>query len=490
MESPIPSAPLSQNSDSQQQESNTADLRSSESFWSQPCGIRDVLSVGIPMVVSTLSYSIMQFCDRLFLAWHSELEMAAIMPAVILTWTASALPMGISSYANTFVAQYCGSGQQRMVGAIIWNACCFGILFLPVFLLLAFFAGSLFSAFGHSPALVPLETSYFQIACLGSPAVVIEAAIAAFFIGRGKTMIVMYVSLGATAINLLLDWWLIFGIGSIPEMGIQGAAWATTVSVWLKVICYLLLMLRRENREPFGLQTGFKLDRRLLGRLFRFGFPSGCQLWLEGLAISLFVLFIGQIGEMEAAATTIAFSLNLLAFIPVVGMGMSVSILVGERIGSNEVHLAKRAVRNGLIISLLYSLFFVVLYLFTPHFFLLAHAAGTQGAHYDGIQSTTVFLLRFVAFYCLFDCVQIIYSSALRGAGDTRFILVATLFNSVFFVTIGISGSYLIDVSFALTWWFSMITGWILGFAMIFWWRYRAEVWTGMSVIQPDEPTR
>jgi MATE family multidrug resistance protein len=335
-----------------------------------------------------------------------------------------------------------------------------------------------------------LETSYFQIACLGSPAVVIEAAIAAFFIGRGKTMIVMYVSLGATAINLLLDWWLIFGIGSIPEMGIQGAAWATTVSVWLKVICYLLLMLRRENREPFGLQTGFKLDRRLLGRLFRFGFPSGCQLWLEGLAISLFVLFIGQIGEMEAAATTIAFSLNLLAFIPVVGMGMSVSILVGERIGSNEVHLAKRAVRNGLIISLLYSLFFVVLYLFTPHFFLLAHAAGTQGAHYDGIQSTTVFLLRFVAFYCLFDCVQIIYSSALRGAGDTRFILVATLFNSVFFVTIGISGSYLIDVSFALTWWFSMITGWILGFAMIFWWRYRAEVWTGMSVIQPDDPTR
>ena len=426
----------------------------------------------------------MQFCDRLFLAWHSELEMAAVMPAVVLSWTATSLPMGIASYATTFVAQYSGSRRDRKIGAIVWTSCWIGLFFLPMFILLSRFSADVFIWFDHAPELYPLEASYFRIACYGSAAVVFESALSSFFIGRGRTKVVMIINVIALLINLALDWVLIFGYQSIPELGISGAAWATTISVWIKVAAYLGLIVRRHNIKKYGLNRGILLKTPLLWRLLKFGGPSGWQLWVEGMAISLFVLYIGKIGIIEAAATTLAFSVNLIAFIPIVGLGMSVTTLVGQRIGSQELDLAKRAVFYGLLIGLAYSLFFALLYLFAPSFFLWAHAKTSLSENFEEIESTAIFLLKFVATYCIFDCIQIIYASALKGAGDTRFIFVITVVNSILFVVLGLVGVQFVGAEHELTWWWLVITTWILLYALTFYLRYRRGKWTRMSVIE------
>ena len=457
--------------------------------WWAPCGPGEVLAVGIPLVISTLSYSIMQFCDRLFLAWHDEWEMAAVMSAVVLNWTVTAFPMGIAAYAATFVAQYCGSHEEKKVGAVIWMAIRVGVFFFPFFLILASFTENLFAAFGHSESLIPLETIYFQVACFVSAAVVFENALCAFYIGRGKTAVVMYVNLFATSINIVLDVWFIFGWGWIPEMGIEGAAWATTISVWLKVAIFSAILFRPVNIERFGLLTGKKFDWNLFRRLFRYGGPSGWQLCMEGVAISLFILFIGRLGHVEAAATTLAFSVNLLAFIPIVGMSMSVSTLVGQQIGARRTDLAKRAVWNGLWISLVYSSIFAMFYLFWPTLFLLAHRLETH-SNSVLIESQAVFLLRFIAVYCVFDAFQVTYAAALKGAGDTMFILWCTILNSIGFVTVGIVGLSFVPVENRLAWWWAIITGWILMFAVVFAIRYRTGKWTTMSVIELNSSER
>ena len=467
-------------------------------IWNSPCGPREVLAVGLPLIVSTLSYSVMQFCDRLFLSWYGQLEMAAVMPAVVLNWTAASLPMGIASYAATFVAQYEGSKRQKKIGAMIWTACWLGIYFVPAFALLSFFSDQVFILFGHEAELIPLESVYFKIACYGSAAVVFESALSSFFIGQGRTTIVMVINLIAMLINLVLDWSFIFGFWIIPEMGIAGAAWATTISVWLKVICYFMLIARRKNMKRFGLSRGIRPNWIQMKRLLKFGGPSGWQLWMEGMAISLFVLFIGRIGIVESAATTLAFSVNLIAFIPVVGLGMSVSTLVGQKIGSQEIHLARRAVFYGLMIGLIYSSLFAVLYFAVPHLFLMAHASTALGDSFAEIESTAIFLLKFVATYCIFDCIQIIYASALKGAGDTQFIFIFTIINAILFVALGLAGITLLTADspavvwlmgaehvddFELTWWWIVITVWILVYALVFFLRFLGGKWTRMSVI-------
>lgn len=409
------------------------------------------------------------------------------MPAVVLTWTAAALPMGIASYAATFVAQYSGSGRKRKIGAVVWTACWLGIIFLPFFLFLSRYSQQVFTWFAHSPELIPLESVYFRIACYGSAAVVFESALSSFYIGQAKTRIVMLVNLFALLVNLVLDWAMIFGYQSIPEMGIAGAAWATTISVWLKVFIYVALIVRRKQIRKFGLHRGIKPDWRMFRRLIRFGGPSGWQMWIEGMAVSTFVLYIGRIGVVEAAATTLAFSVNLIAFIPIVGLGMSVSTLVGQRIGSKELGLARRAVFNGLLIGMVYSGLFAVIYFFLPQVFLWAHSNAALGENYESIESTSIFLLKFVATYCIFDCIQIIYVSALKGAGDTRFVFVVTVLNSILFVFIGLAGVHYLSAEQQLTWWWTIITAWILAYAVIFYWRYRCGQWTQMTVIESEK---
>ena len=247
------------------------------------------------------------------------------------------------------------------------------------------------------------------------------------------------------------------------------------------------MILRKKHFDRFGFRHGIRLNWNLMRRLVKFGGPSGWQMWSEGMAVSLFVLYIGRIGVVEAAATTLAFSVNLIAFIPIVGLGMSVSTLVGQKIGSQEIPLAKRAVFNGLLIGLIYSGIFAVLYFFAPGIFLYAHSSAALGDQFEHIESTSIFLLKFVATYCIFDCIQIIYVSALKGAGDTRFVFLVTIVNSVLFVAVGLVGVNYLSADQELTWWWLIITGWILAYALVFFWRYRQGKWTSMTVMEGTE---
>src|SRR5690348_15263597 len=105
------------------------------SWWSRPCGGREVLAVALPLIVQTCFWSIMWFIDRLFLSWYSKEATAAALPGGMYHWTMICLPAGIASYANTFVAQYTGAGRKRRVGNAVQQAVWFGWLMTPIFLL-------------------------------------------------------------------------------------------------------------------------------------------------------------------------------------------------------------------------------------------------------------------------------------------------------------------------------------------------------------------
>ena len=81
------------------------------SVWSQECGLKEVLSLALPLVVSTSSFAFMYFCDRLMLTMYSTEDMAAVMQASALSWSTVSFPLGIAAYSMAFVAQYRGSNQ-------------------------------------------------------------------------------------------------------------------------------------------------------------------------------------------------------------------------------------------------------------------------------------------------------------------------------------------------------------------------------------------
>jgi MATE family multidrug resistance protein len=205
---------------------------------------------------------------------------------------------------------------------------------------------------------------------------------------------------------------------------------------------------------------------------------------LEGLAFTVFVIYIGRLGTMESAATTLAISINIVAFVPMVGLGIAVSTMVGQQLGANRPQLAARAVWSGLWIGLIYNLFFLVLYVAVPHAFLLAHQSGASGLEADAIRDLTVVLLRFVAAYCMFDAVQLTFCSAIKGAGDTRYVLLTTIATSG--GAVGLIEWGMTHQGWGLFWCWTVLMLWVIALAAAYAARILHGGWTNVRVIEQD----
>jgi MATE family multidrug resistance protein len=452
-----------------------------QTWWSREAGGREVFRLALPLVLSTASWAIMNFVDRLLLFWHSSTEMAAALPSGNLLWTVMGLPLGIASYVNTFVAQYHGAHQPRRIGVVVRHGIMFGWFVTPLFLLLIPLAPYLFQWIGHTE-LAREETIYFQINCFGIGTAVTSAAYASFYTGQGKTAIVMWIDIIASLMNVVLDWLWIFGKLGFPEMGIAGAAAGTVVSQWFKIVVYWWLVRRPDVRATFGFDEKRWFDLSLFRRLLRFGTPNGLQMQLEGLAFTVFLIGIGQLGTVAAAATTLAISINIVAFVPMMGAGIAVSTLVGNYLGANRPDLARRATWSGLWMALAYNAVFAVLYLGVPHWFMLMHQFGAPDKDFDTIKSLSVVLLRFVAAYCLFDATQLMFCSAVKGAGDTRFVLWTTVVTSAMAVILGQAGVWWLG--WGLLWWWTVLMLWILALAAAYGVRFWQGKWERMRVIE------
>jgi MATE family multidrug resistance protein len=455
-------------------------------WWRRPAGAREVLQLALPLIVSSVSWTVMTFIDRMFLAQESTEALAASLPSVVLWWTLLCGPLGVCSYVNTFVAQLHGMRRWREIGPAVWQGIWVALLSMPLLLASAPVAGALFSWIGHEPEIVQQETAYFEVLCLGSGGLLTAAALSAFYTGRGRTQVVMLVEAAAAALNVLLDYLWIFGHAGFPAAGIVGAAWATVVAVWFKAAVYCGLFLLPANERRFCTRSGYPLRRRALGRLLWFGGPSGLQLFVEVAGFNAFVLLLGRLGGLELAASSAAFNISNLAFMPVLGLGTAVSTLVGQKLGANRPRLAARATCTGLQLSLGYMAVISTLYVVVPEWFLFGFAHQARAEDAATLQALAVVLLRFVAAYNTFDAINIILVAALKGAGDTAFIFRASLALALLLASATYLAIELLGWGVYRLW--SIITAWLVLSAAVFSLRYRRGLWRQMRVVEPSLP--
>jgi MATE family multidrug resistance protein len=445
--------------------------------WKIEFGYKHILIVAFPLILSTGSWSIQQFIDRMFLSWHSEEALAAAMPAGILNFTFICLFIGTVSYAGTFVSQYVGAREDHKVGIVLWHSFYLSLFGAIILLLIAPFSDALFSLVGHSEKLQIMESTYFRILCFGGLGPILSAAFAGFFTGQGRNWPVMWVNLFTTATNLVLDYFLIFGVGIFPEMGIAGAALATIIAGFFSILLYLVLIFRPQNELRFKIWASRSLDVTFLKRFLKYGLPSGGHFFLEIMGFTAFILILGRIGQMELAATNIAININSLAFMPMFGLGIAVSMMVGQNIGAGQPETAKYAANSAVQLGMVYMVICTFLYVVVPQVFIAPFDASPET--FD----VAVILLRFVAVYAVFDTLSILYSSAIKGAGDTHFVMRITTVLSIFILIVPtfISVEYF-EAGLYLPWTFCAL--FIVAMGLTFLLRFYGGKWKQMSVIE------
>ncbi len=429
------------------------------STW--PHAIIEVFRIAMPLMVSTATFSLVLFVDRTLLLRYDGASMSASMAAGNLYWTAVCFPMGIASMTGAIISQMVGANQHSMIGRFLWQSVWLSLLTLPIFAGLAYFAPELFRLADQPESLLKLETIYMRTLMLGSVGSVLETALSGFFSGTERTAAIMWVSIAAGALNVVLDLAMIFGFGPIPEMGIAGAGIASSISFWFKAVCFAVMLARPALQARYGLLSGFGFDRERFQNLVFFGFPTGLMYLNEAGAFSLIVLRIGRLGDVPLRATTMAINFNMVAFIPLVGVSIAASVLVGRHLLQSGPWRAIQSVVAALAIGWSYSLLWAIGYVVVPDWMLALYKMETSTP--ESLQAIELAsgLLRFVAFYVIMDATQLIIAGALRGAGDTWFVLGAGFVVSVLMLTIGMWGEGRFITTDGLHWWWWTITIWV-----------------------------
>jgi MATE family multidrug resistance protein len=393
--------------------------------------------------------------------------------------------MGTAQYVSTFVAQYYGSGRHDRIGPSVWQGVYVALIGAGVLAAMIPLARPIFSAVGHDPRVVDLETVYFRILCLGAFPLIAANAFAGFFSGRGRSWPVMWVNVTATAVNLVLDYAMIFGRWGFPEMGMAGAGWATVIGQAVALTLFVALMIARDNNRTYRSVSGWRLDKELFLRLLRFGLPAGVQFFFDIFSFTIFVLFVGRLGTISLAASNIALNINMLAFMPMIGCSMAISILVGQYLGRDRPETARRSVWSGFHLVFGYMAVLSALYVLVPRVLIAPFGAKSTAAEFAAIEAATVVLLRFAAAFGLADAFNLVFDGALKGAGDTRFVMFTFIVTSVALLVIP---SYVVIVTLDLglyaAW--GVITVYVAALAVVFFWRFQGGRWMSMRVIETE----
>ena len=446
---------------------------------------RKILTLAGPLILSQMGVMLMQMVDGIFLAHYSESAIAAVGPAGMTFWMVCGLFIGLASYTNTFVAQYMGARRPERVGAAVWQGIYIAFAAGLILAALAPLSTTIFALAGHEPAVQANEVAYFRIMCFGGWSFLLSSAISGFFAGRHDNVPLMLAHIAGGLANAFLDYCWIFGHFGFPEWGMAGAAWATVAGTIVQVGILVALASRRRFAREYNLRRDWRLDFPLLGRMCRYGFANGIRYVVEIAAWTAFLLILGNVNPGGLAASNIAWRVNGMAFFPVIGLSIAVAMLVGQAQGAGRPDLARKASKRGAIIGEVWMISAAAVMVLAPHALLRLFFRKELTPDETAIYNMTVKLLWFVAAYSVLDNLNIIFMAVLSGAGDTRWMLLASGgLHATFLAAMATMGYF--GAGTYVMWTGATIFVCLATIAWIT--RYRSGAWEKMRVIEHAPP--
>ncbi len=442
--------------------------------------IKLLLKIALPLIITTSSQSIMQFVDRMFLAWYSPDALAACLPAGLMSFALISFFMGTCGYTSVFVATYYGQKRYASLSIALWQGVILGAISGVIIAALTPIGSYIIMSSAHDSAVKILESQYFVILCVFGGFAVINNALAGFFTGQGKTAITMVVNLIGNVVNIVLNYGLIFGKWGLPEMGIKGAAWSTVIGGFCVTIMFLLIIFSPKINDKFKVGQLFGFNKKAFFRLIKYGIPNGFGFFMDIFSFSVFAFFTGNIDKISLAASNIVLTLQSISFMPMLGLAISGQILMGQYVGKKQPEYGIKSAYNALKIGTIYLIFIVSTFLLFSDFWFGLFAGSDAGPQMAEIIKQARPLLYMLCVFVWGDLIFLCFGDAIRGAGDTKFHMKAMVFCSVLLVI----GSYIIvdvlGLGIKAAWGWIVFYAWISGLIMM--WRFLSGRWRNIDI--------
>jgi MATE family multidrug resistance protein len=322
-------------------------------------------------------------------------------------------------------AQYLGAGEPEKCPKVVTQGFIMAMMSIPALVVITYFVAGIFENMGHDPRQVELERTYYIILMLGIVVTLAKICLSSYFAGIARTHVVMICDVFGLVINVPLSYVMVFGKLGLPALGIVGAGISTIVATILGFLAFVSFYLAREHREKFCVMESFHLDWGILRRFLRLGFPSGMELFLNVAAFNLFLLMFQSYGVAQGASAAIVFNWDILSFVPMIGLNIGVISLIGRFVGARDMQRTSEVMSAGFIMGISYSVILAIIYI-SFRYPLVEVFAPPQG-DFSEIRELAAFMMVGLSSYAVADAIIIVSGGVLRGAGDTRWLLITSV---------------------------------------------------------------
>jgi len=374
------------------------------------------------MVVTTISFTIMQFVDRFMVSRLGTDALAAILPAGYVSFLPGGFAMGAMASLNTFVSQSLGRGLIKDCSNYFWQTIYMGLVYCAIILAIMWpTAPWIFRIMGHPPTVVGMEVIYLRIMLYTNIVALFNWAASQFFMGIHRPIITMCASACGQVVNIIANYVLIFGKFGFPRLEIAGAGWGTFIGIAVGAIVSMSVFLSGATHANFRSRRTLNIDFGKMWDLLKIGLPAGFGLMVN-VALWGVILFglVGRFGKEALAATSAVLSYTSLSIMPIVGIGAALTAAVGKAIGQHRKELAIKQTGLCLRIALVY------MGLVSVCFFVFRHTLMTFWSSDAKVIDIGVDVLICAAIYQVFHAARVIYGGSLRGAGDTIWLAIVS----------------------------------------------------------------
>lgn len=401
---------------------------------------RQLIALAAPIVLSNLAYTLLGVVDTAFMGRVGTLALGAVGLANITYLTAAVVLRSATGGTLPFVARTYGAGDLPAAGRYLKHFIVLALAISPMALVLPWFFRLFFAVTKPDHEVAAQAMAYMNIRLIELPFALVHSAVVGFLIGIGNSRLPMALAWLAVSVNLVANYVLVFGKLGLPALGLIGAAWGTVIAVTVQTAAGIIIVYSR-YRVPYRL-TKLELPTiRDIASMVKVGLPLGLGDGIDVGAFSVFFALISRLGTAELAASEVANQITAIAFMPGLALGSATGSLVGRYIGAGKPSVAEAAGYRGVALGVGVMGVAGILFLTIPRLLIAPFT------HDPDVIKLGIVLLRVMAFYQIFDAMNIIFRGALNGAGDTRFTFVAT---TVTAWGIFIPGAYL--AAFKLGW--------------------------------------
>ena len=421
------------------------------------------LSLSFPVILGLLGHTIVQLVDNIMVGQLGTTELAAISLGNSFVFIAMSLGIGFSTAITPLVAQADGRKNRAAAQDVLSHGVVLCTVLGVSLFIAVFSARKLMYSMGQPPAVVEFAFPYLKWVAASLVPLIVFQAYKQFADGLSKTRPAMYATVFSNILNVILNYFLIFGYGGFPKMGVEGAAIGTLIARIGAVIFILLFIQYHPLFKGYSLRIGFKKQRiSLFKKILSLGFPSALQMFFEVAFFTMAIWMSGILGKNSQAANQIALNLSAMTFMFAMGLGVVAMIRVGNQFGMKTYADLRRIAISLFLLIGLFDVLFCIIYLSfneqLPWIYLENYGAATPADTLE-VVSIAAGLLLVSGFFQITDGLQAVILGALRGIQDVN---IPTTLTFISYMVIGLPVSYYLGLKTSLGAvgiWLGLLTG-------------------------------